>query len=237
MLTLSIERSTRHAGWSLCRDTTCLFATVTDTEPARAPAWLAELGAALDEAGVPLATIDRFVAGLGPGSFSGIRAAVAALQGMALPGGTPLLGVSSAAALAFTLLTERAASGHHTPVSVVGDARRERLWCGSYTLHHGQLRSCTVAGIRHLTHDADDFQLTTVAELPNHLPPGTWVVTPDWQRIGPRLAALLPAQQLLPAERLPTALDVSQLYLAEPDAARKEPVPIYLQPAVAEARA
>jgi tRNA threonylcarbamoyl adenosine modification protein YeaZ len=237
MLTLIIERSTRHAGWSLFRDTTCLSATVTDTEPARAPAWLAELGTALDETGVSLATIDRFVVGLGPGSFSGIRAAVAALQGMALPGGTPLLGISSAAALAFTLLTERAASGHHTPVSVVGDARRERLWCGTYTLRHGQLRSCTVAGVRPLTHDADDFQLTTVAELPNLLPPETMVVSPDWPRIGTRLATVLPAQQLQPAERLPTAMDVGQLYLAEPDAARKEPAPIYLHPAVAEARA
>ncbi len=237
MLTLIIERSTRHAGWALFRDTTCQRATVTDTEPARAPAWLAELGTALDEAGVPLATIDRFVAGLGPGSFSGIRAAVAALQGMALPGGSPLLGVSSAAALAFALLTERAASGHHTPVAVVGDARRERLWCGSYTLIHGQLRSCTVAGVRPLTHDADDFHLTTVAELPSHLPPDTVVVTPDWQRLGTRLAAVLPAAQLLPTERLPTAQDVGQLFLSEPDAARKEPAPIYLHPAVAEVRA
>ncbi len=236
MLTLIIERSTRHAGWALFEGDRCRLETATDTEPSRAPAWLAELDAALAAAGVSLAMIDRFVAGLGPGSFSGIRATVAALQGMALPGGTPLLGVGSAAALAYEILTERAAEGVRTPVTVVGDARRERLWCGTFVLERGQLRTLRAGEPRATTHDADDFQLITLPELPGHLPPGSVVATPDWLRLAPRLTDLLPDAHLLPGERLPTAAAAGRLYLADPAAVRKEPAPIYLHPAVAEVR-
>jgi tRNA threonylcarbamoyl adenosine modification protein YeaZ len=236
MLTLIIERSTRHAGWALFEGDRCRLETATDTEPARAPAWLAELDAALTAAGVSLAQVARFVAGLGPGSFSGIRATVAALQGMALPGGTPLLGIGSAAALAHALLTERADQGLHTPVSVVGDARRERLWCGTFLLDHGQLRILRGDETRPPTHDADDFQLLTLAELPGHLPPTSVVATPDWTRLAPRLTPLLPAAQLLPGEQRPTAAAAGRLFLADPAAARREPAPIYVHPAVAEVK-
>ena len=75
MLTLVVERSTRRPGWALFRDAVCQLEAVVDGEPARAPEWLAHLGEALDAAGVSLAQIDRFAAGLGPGSFSGTRAA------------------------------------------------------------------------------------------------------------------------------------------------------------------
>jgi len=305
MLTLVVERSTRRPGWALFRDAACQLEAISDEEPSRTPDWLARLGAALDAAGVSLAEIDRFAAGVGPGSFSGIRAAVASLQGMALPGGKPLVGVSSAAALAFALLTERAARGvalpsrvdeaaralraractspatvtatcpraerpgrlcdqhaippippgSHTPVAVVGDARRERLWCAVYVLRADgaaagetapdtgaappgwRLQSLTTTGVRPPAHNDADFVLTTWADLPGHLPPDTVVISPDWDRIGERLSSLLPATQVVAGVRMPSAADVGRLLLSDPEAAHTEPVPIYLHPAVAEARA
>lgn len=236
MLTLVVERSTCHPGWALFRDAACQIEAVSDEEPARAPDWLARLGAALDAAGVSCAEIACFAAGLGPGSFSGTRAAVAALQGLALPGKQPLKGVSSAAATAFALLCERAAGDTPATVAVIGDARRERLWCAVYALQGRQLRSCVSGSLRPPTHDADDFSLTTWSELPQHLPPGALVVSPDWDRLGARLAALLPASDLVAHQRTPTATEVGRLLLADPAAARTEPVPIYLHPAVAEVR-
>jgi len=87
------------------------------------------------------------------------------------------------------------------------------------------------------THDAADFVLATAADLPGCLPPDTVVVTPDWDRIGARLSSLLPVTQLVAGAHTPSAADVGRLLLSDPAAARAEPVPIYLHPAVAEARA
>jgi tRNA threonylcarbamoyladenosine biosynthesis protein TsaB len=235
LLTLAIERSTRRPGWALFRGSDCVLQHVADNEPSREPAWLPRLAAALQQAGVPLAAIDRFVAGTGPGSFSGTRASVAAAQGMALPGGRPLFGISSMAALAFARLAARAADGPGTPLAVVGDARRDRLWCAVYVLQDGKLRRRGSAGPCALSHDAPDFALARADELAALLPPEAVVVSPDWDRIGSRLAALLPAARIDAGPALPTAADVGRLYLSEPQAARSDPMPIYLHPAVAEA--
>ena len=236
MLTLVVERSTCRPGWALFRDAVCQLEDVADEEPSRTPAWLVRLNEALMAAGVTLAQIDRFATGLGPGSFSGTRASVAALQGMALPGGQPLVGVSSAAALAFALLNERAAAAIHTPVAVVGDARRERLWCAVYSLNETRLVIAAKTGTRPPTHDAADFTLTTWPDLPQHLPPGTLVVSPDWDRIGARLSTLLSAPQLMSSPHTPSAADVGRLLLSDPTAAHTDPLPIYLHPAVVEVR-
>ena len=237
MLTLVVERSTCRPGWALFRDMACLQEAVTEAEPSRTPDWLPLLNDALAAAGVSLAEIDRFAVGLGPGSFSGIRAAVAALQGAALPGSKPLFGVSSAAALAYARLIRRAELGLCTPVSVVGDARRERLWCAVYTLSERRLMVHTASGIRTPSHDAADFTLTTWADLPALLPPGTQLASPDRERMGARLAACLPPEQLEDGVCMPSAVDVGRLLLSDLDAAHLDPLPIYLHPAVAEARA
>ncbi len=67
---------------------------------------------------------DALGVGLGPGSFAGIRAAIACLQGMGIGWGLQPQGFPSAALYAF-------ASGL-TDVTVVGDARRGTLWAVDY---------------------------------------------------------------------------------------------------------
>ena len=67
---------------------------------------------------------DALAVGLGPGSFAGIRAAIATLQGMGIAWDLQPLGFPSAAVLA-------AASGL-PEVTVVGDARRNTLWTVRY---------------------------------------------------------------------------------------------------------
>ncbi len=66
----------------------------------------------LAEAGAEFAGIARIAVCTGPGSFTGIRAGVAAARGLALGLGVPAVGVTRLAALA-------AGAGHDGPISVI----------------------------------------------------------------------------------------------------------------------
>jgi tRNA threonylcarbamoyladenosine biosynthesis protein TsaB len=54
----------------------------------------------LCEAGLPFSAIARIAVTLGPGSFTGVRAGVAAARGLALASGRPVVGTSSLAVMA-----------------------------------------------------------------------------------------------------------------------------------------
>jgi tRNA threonylcarbamoyladenosine biosynthesis protein TsaB len=62
-------------------------------------AGLAHVERLLDEAGLRLRELDRIAVGLGPGSFTGVRIAVAYAKSLAYGSGVPLVGVSSYDAL------------------------------------------------------------------------------------------------------------------------------------------
>ncbi|HEV2740533.1 MAG TPA: tRNA (adenosine(37)-N6)-threonylcarbamoyltransferase complex dimerization subunit type 1 TsaB [Candidatus Elarobacter sp.] len=60
---------------------------------------LARIEALLDDAGLRLCDLDRIAVGLGPGSFTGVRIAVAYAKSLAYGSGVPLVGISSYDAL------------------------------------------------------------------------------------------------------------------------------------------
>jgi len=62
----------------------------------------ADLGRVVTEAGARLNAVDVFAVAVGPGSFTGLRIGIAAMQGLAFALGRPLLGVSALDALALT---------------------------------------------------------------------------------------------------------------------------------------
>ena len=226
MLTLVIDRSSGRPGMAVFEDEALVFAESVDVEPSRAPEWIAGLAETLGARGLSVAAFDRFVCGLGPGSFSGIRACLSALQGMALPGGKPVFGVASAAALA---LGQSEADGL---VTVVGDARRGRLWCVTYVVDAagGRMR---LADGRVLAHTADDFLLVPVDGLADAVPVGTKIVSSDWTRLEGVLRGTFEAGRLVARTVFPMAEDVGRLAVSEPSACVPEPLPIYLHPAVA----
>ncbi len=195
-------------------------------EPTRAPEWLAEAERLLSERHIPADSIGCYVCGLGPGSFSGIRACLAALSGLALPGGNPVYGVSSAAALAL------GQAGRAELITVVGDARRNRLWCVTYRAD-AAARRVRLADGAVPTHTADDFRLVPAESLSAAVPAGTCVVTSDWERLAPVLSATFGADRLVPQAVFPKASDLGALAQADPAARVLEPLPIYLHPAVA----
>ncbi len=226
MRCLVVDRSTSHPSMAVFEEEVLVCERVWETEPTRSPEWIAELAKTLTARGLSISSFDRFVCGLGPGSFSGIRAGLSALQGMALPGGKPVCGVSSAAALALGQVIGSEC------VTVVGDARRNRLWVVTYRVdaegHRVRLLNGNLP-----THKADDFLLIPAEELAAAVPEGTRVVSSDWVRLSGVLGNIFAAERLVPRAVFPMAAELGRLALTSPDSCVFEPLPVYLHPAVA----
>ncbi len=153
--------------------------------------------------------IERIVVGTGPGSFAGIRAALAFAQGFALGRKCEVLGLPSPCAIA-------AQRGGKGPLAVVGDARRGKIWISAFD---------GWALVR------DVFQVDA-ASLSGAVPADCPVVTPDEPRIGALLKATFGARYL--GGQTPTADGLRAFAEANPSALQPEPRPIYLNPAVRE---
>lgn len=227
MRCLVIDRSSSCPGMAVFDGDKLVCEQVWEGEPTRAPEWIVWMVEALSASGLTVSDLTSFVCGLGPGSFSGIRACLSALQGLALPASLPVYGVASAAALAW---------GHAagaSNVTVVGDARRSRLWCVTYRVD-AAARRVRLANGSVPTHTSDDFELVPAEALAQAVPDETRVVTTDWERLSGVLAATFAAERLVARAVYPRASDLGRLAQSDPESRILEPLPIYLHPAVAE---
>jgi tRNA threonylcarbamoyl adenosine modification protein YeaZ len=85
----------------------------------------------LAEANAARGEVDTLAVGLGPGSYTGIRAAIALAQGWQLANGVKLLGVSSVEAIVAQAHAESPAGR----VAVVIDAQRQEFYLAAYELN------------------------------------------------------------------------------------------------------
>src|ERR1700733_8857013 len=81
----------------------------------------ASLFPALSRLGIPRLKLRRIIVGIGPGSFSGIRVALAAAQGLALVQNVPVVGICSAWSAALQHKTA-------TRLGVFADAKRREAF-------------------------------------------------------------------------------------------------------------
>ena len=81
--------------------------------------------------------------GLGPGSFTGIRAGIAAAQGLALPRQLPIKGASSFDALALTALPMMPCDCPQ--LCVLCDARRDEIYFALYDRDGHRAKDCRIA--------------------------------------------------------------------------------------------
>ena len=153
--------------------------------------------------GLDLEGVERIVVGTGPGSFAGIRSALAFAQGYALATNCEVLGLPSACALA--------GEGR---IAVVGDARQGKTW---------------VALFDGFKLEKDVFQVDQ-GELSGSVPGDCRVVTPDAKRIDGFLRGLFGERYL--GGRTPTGEGLRRFAEANPSVLKSEPLPIYLNPAV-----
>lgn len=222
---LCIERS--DDSWALASGGTVVACGRLRSSGPRAPEWFPGLLSALAEEGRDIGSVGAFICGIGPGSFSGIRSVLAAFQGLAMPGGLPVLGLSDAAALARAQSLARKAP----TVAVVGDARRGLLWVAVYDVSAGGAVTMHGSGATP-THTSADFALVKPEALSGAVPGGALVVSGEYGRISSAMGAIASSSDIVREDLVPSAADILALYQSAPEAALRDPSPIYLHPAV-----
>lgn len=197
---LFVERSVGTQSLALADDSgRVVRETVLDGADCRSGDWTAR--AVEFAAGAALSGI---VCGTGPGSFAGVRAALAFAKGWAIGSGGAALGIPSPCAFA--------RSGRKT--AVVGDARRGTFWVALYD------GFSQAGGIKAVGGDA----------LAASVPEDFAVFTPDAGRIGETLSRVFGERYAGGAD--PLAGDLARAAAANPSLVVRDPLPVYLHPAV-----
>lgn len=199
-MTLVVDRSTDRQSLALVEQEAIAEETVLAETDCRSGDWVLKVRAFVKDR-----ELERIVVGTGPGSFAGIRAALAFAQGYALGSSCVVYGLPSPCACA-------PAEG---PLAVVGDARRDRFWVA---LFEGPRLVVPI------------FQ-TSRDDLHLRVPLGVKVVSPDEKRIGEFLKETFEAR-FVPGAGQPTAAGLARAFLANPALLKAEPLPLYLNPAV-----
>lgn len=86
---------------------------------------------------VPFEEIDRFAISSGPGSFTGIRIGISAVKGMAFPGNTKCVSVSTLSSMAYNM------SGTDCIVCSVMDARCQQVYAALFSSENGKIKRLT----------------------------------------------------------------------------------------------
>ncbi len=202
---------------------------------------LSAIDGLLAENEIKLADINLFGIGLGPGNFTGLRTSLSAIQALALPTHTDIIGISSAEATVFNFqLSEfRTQNSEHkssatintsppqaSPIPrilTVGDARRRRLWLGIFEPKQDALRR------------SGEFELVQIDDFAAEIKPDDIIITPDIETLETELLAIVPATAtLIKSAQIPTAAAIG--HLANQRSINNTPgeplKPIYMHPPV-----
>ena len=147
--------------------------------------------------------VESLAVGLGPGSYTGIRAAIAVAQGWQFARGIKLLGISSAEGIAAQARTE----GLTGPVTIAIDAQREEFYITRFEIGPEQRRQ------------VEPLRLATLTDVQERLQAGEVLIGPEvkrWFREGRPV--------------FPRAGIIAQLAVSRTDFVRGEELkPIYLR--------
>jgi len=121
---------------------------------------------AMKQAGLEREQVECVAIGLGPGSYTGIRVAIALAQGWQLARGLKLLGISSAECVA----TQAQAEGFEGKCAIVIDAQREEFYFAAYEMGATGLR------------EVEPLKLATMAELRKREKTGETLIGPEVTR-------------------------------------------------------
>lgn len=169
MIALAIDTSTPRGTVALLRDDKPLAEEIFDRS--RPGQNLFDAGAKLlTTNGLTPKDLGLLAVGLGPGSFTGIRAGIAAVKGLALPGGLAIKGVSSFDALALSALPKMPRDCPQ--MCVLSDARREEIYYRLYDREGRPLKDCqtgTLEAVADEIHNPMWFVSSEIAQFKDRL--------------------------------------------------------------------
>ena len=209
---LAIDRSTDAQSVALSTDGG-IFGRVFEGADARSADWPVKMRDFLAEHGLGFSGLDRIVVGTGPGSFAGIRGALAFAQGLAL-GIRAKRTELAQESIVYGLPSAAALVGAAALTAVIGDARRGLFWVVVYE------------GAKMVS----EFRLVQRDGLVAAVPEAATVLTSDGARIGEILKASFGERYA--GSRPPSAGELVRIALKHSDVLVREPLPVYLSPAV-----
>lgn len=221
MKMLAVEFSTAQGSIAVLEDGVLMAqACWTESRSLNRQQMFAHLTNVLNQARVTLSEIEVYVAGRGPGAYTGLRMASAVMSAMAIPVNKPVYGVSSGAALANHYLSQPDVPG---PVVVLGDARRNRLWVGVFSEENM------------MTKILPEWALFEKAAFLTHLPENSLILSPDWSRLQDWATGKAFATNWIPEMIAPNAamLGTYATHRLNAGLPLEPPTPIYMHPAVA----
>lgn len=161
------------------------------------------IAAALAAAGLTPTDIGGLAIGLGPGSYNGIRGAIALAQGWQLASGVKLIGVSCAECIAVRAQAE----GLFGRIGVVIDAQRGEFYLATHEISDKTIKTTS------------DLIIVTLPELNS-------VVKSGYLPVGPEVTKWFPEGRVI----LPDAANLGRLAAARTDFIPGEALePIYLR--------
>ena len=172
------------------------------------------IGAVMAEAGLAFAALDCIAVTLGPGTFTGVRAGLAAARGLALAVKVPVAGAGSLAVMAMGCVSEIGESLRGEGFMVARDARRGEIYCQCFDMRGQALCEAEIMA-------AGEAAEKLPAAMNLIVGSGSAAVAGEGQRCKRRLIAELP-------DLLPDAGQLARFALHLPHC-EQPPAPLYLR--------
>lgn len=178
--------------------------------------------AALSQAGVKIADLDRIGVTVGPGGFTGVRIALSFARGLAIGSALDVVGVTSLAALA-----ETANATNDEMIAPLVDARRGQVYAALYGKNGKVICAPFVAApeqaLNFLMHSANGHDVVMIGTGAGLVSPSaSWRRSKHADQIDARAVARLAAKAPSPTEK------ASPVYLRAPDA-KPQPTAAFLE--------
>ncbi|MGH1479927.1 MAG: tRNA (adenosine(37)-N6)-threonylcarbamoyltransferase complex dimerization subunit type 1 TsaB [Geminicoccales bacterium] len=173
--------------------------------------------------------LDVIAVNRGPGSFTGIRSAVALCRGLALATQRPVIGVTTHEALALSLVGDDVIGlSRPRPLMIAEDARRSQVYVQSFDVDLqplGDVRACSPEiAAEELGFGPWDLGGSGAALVREHLDDHSVVTIVDEIGLDARAVALAASTRLIAGEKPMPGFDLLPLYIRAPDAVRPKPL-------------
>ncbi|MCX2724471.1 tRNA (adenosine(37)-N6)-threonylcarbamoyltransferase complex dimerization subunit type 1 TsaB [Roseibium salinum] len=190
-------------------DTACFVACGEEIGRGHAERLMEMIGEVMAETSTAFSDLDRVAVTVGPGSFTGLRVGLAVARGFGLVLGTPVVGITTLAAIARACAREE----DEAPLLVALTGKGEEVYCQEFTS----------AGV-----PSGEAAVRTLTELAATLPEGIRLSGSAAEKVAEKLG--LPPERILSRSTFPGIREVAELGLAA-DPAKASPSPLYLRPA------